>query len=268
MSVAVCIAAIWSASHVIAAPLDETDILQLANAARHEGESRRDNPEQARNSYLEAASGYESLIQLGIHNAALFRNEGNAYFLAGDLPRAILAYRRGLRMAPADAVLQADLRYAREQVDYPATDGFGRLRVDDWPPWVPRPTISAMLLMTLAGYTTGLLAVTRWCMTRRAYLLVVGVSLIGLTLFPLVGTIHEVWQQRRDKQMPLVVIAANRVPLRNGDGVSYPARYDGKTVNRGVEARLLFERGNWLHIELSGGETGWVRRSEVLIDSP
>jgi hypothetical protein len=65
-----------------------------------------------------------------------------------------------------------------------------------------------------------------------------------------------------------VVLSADRVPLRNGDGLTYPARYDGKTLNRGVEARLLLERGDWLHIELPGGESGWVPRGTVLLDTP
>ena len=45
--------------------------------------------------------------------------------------------------------------------------------------------------------------------------------------------------------------------LRAGNGLSYPPRYE-TPLNRGVEARLLFARGAWLQIELSGGEIGWV----------
>jgi hypothetical protein len=39
-----------------------------------------------------------------------------------------------------------------------------------------------------------------------------------------------------------------------------------KSGNRGVEARLLFARGDWLQIELAGGEVGWVPRRLVLVD--
>jgi tetratricopeptide (TPR) repeat protein len=244
-----CIGMVWSASQVMAASLDEADILHRAEFALQEGEARRDNPQQARLYFLEAAHGYEALDQLGIQNPALLRNEGNAYLLAGDLPRAILAYRRGLRLAPADAVLQANLRYAREQVDLAFADGFGQPPIDHWPPWLPRPSLAALMTLTVLVYTAGLAVLTRWWMTRGSGMLAIGVGLFVAALAPLFGAIHEAREQRQEAKHPLVVVAANHVQLRNGDGLAYPARYDGKTLNRGVEARLLFERGDWLHIE-------------------
>jgi hypothetical protein len=263
-----CISLVWSASQATAAALDEADILHRAEFALQEGVGRRENPQQARHFFLEAAHGYEALDQLGNQNPALLRNEGNAYLLAGDVPRAILAYRRGVRLAPADAVLQANLRFAREQVNYPSADGFGQPPIDHWPPWLPRPSLAALLTVAVLVYTASLTMLTRWWMTRRGGMLAIGVALFVAALAPLFGVIHEAWQQRQEAKYPLVVVAANGVPLRNGDGLAYPARYDGKTLNRGVEARLLFERGDWLHIELSGGETGWVPRTVVLLDMP
>jgi uncharacterized protein YgiM (DUF1202 family) len=62
-----------------------------------------------------------------------------------------------------------------------------------------------------------------------------------------------------------VVIAEDGVLLRKGNSTAYPRRHE-TPVNRGVEARLLFERGDWVQVELSGGETGWVPRGYVRID--
>jgi uncharacterized protein YgiM (DUF1202 family) len=64
---------------------------------------------------------------------------------------------------------------------------------------------------------------------------------------------------------PLVIVATDGLLLRKGDGLAFPARYD-TVVNRGVEASLLFERAEWVQIELSGGEVGWVPSDAVLID--
>jgi tetratricopeptide (TPR) repeat protein len=257
----------WCGASVLAADSEAADILRRSEQALKEAQARRDNPLAARPHYQQAAGEYARLGDLGIQNPDLLRNEGNAFLLTGDLPRAIFAYRRGLRLAPGDSALQTNLRFAREEVDYPSGEGFGRPRVDDWPPWLPRPTLSALLFLTVVGYTAGLLALTRWWMKRQTFVLIVGAALLVLAVAPLSGALHEAWRQRQEANARLVVVAANRVALRNGDGVAYPARYDGKTVNRGVEARLLFERGDWLHIELSGGETGWVPRSAVLLDT-
>src|SRR5260370_22464610 len=64
---------------------------------------------------------------------------------------------------------------------------------------------------------------------------------------------------------PLVVVAQDGVLLRKGDGLAFPPRYD-TVVNRGVEARALFERDGWVQIELVAGEVGWAPRERVLID--
>jgi tetratricopeptide (TPR) repeat protein len=258
----------WPAFAVTAPASDETDGLRRAEQALQEGQARRDNPQEARQYFQEAAQEYESLNQRGNGNPVLFRNTGNAYLLAGDFPRAILAYRRGLQFAPSDPMLQANLHFAREQVDYPSGDGFGRPPTDHWPHWLRRPTLLALLALAVVVYASGLACLTRWWMTRRGRLLVGGIVVLAIAGLPLGGVIHEAWQQRQAAKYPLVVLAVNRVPLRNGDGLAYPARYDGKTLNRGVEARLLFERGDWLHIELSGGETGWVPGTAVLLDTP
>ena len=75
------------------------------------------------------------------------------------------------------------------------------------------------------------------------------------------------WSAKLEAVQPLVVIADDGVLLRKGNGLTYPPRYD-TPVNRGVEARLLFDRGEWLQIELAGGEVGWVPRRYVLVDEP
>ncbi len=76
----------------------------------------------------------------------------------------------------------------------------------------------------------------------------------------------EVWDDDRDRQRPLVVIAEEGVLLRRGNGQSYPARFE-TPLPRGAEGRLIHERGDWLQIELSGGEIGWVPRKYAVVDS-
>ena len=46
--------------------------------------------------------------------AAKYYNLGNAYFLADQLPEAILAFQRGLRLDPDDADVRANLDYVRD----------------------------------------------------------------------------------------------------------------------------------------------------------
>lgn len=243
----------------------EAEVLRQAETAFHEGSRLRQRPAEARRAFAEAAAGYEELRRRGVANAALFRDEGDAYLLAGDLPRAVLAYRRGLRLVPNDRVLRDSLEYARAQVAYPQPGTFARPPVEVLPPWLPRVPSSAVAVLALLLDALGWVLLTRWWMLRRGDLLRAGCLALAAAL--VLGAVLG-WRElvRRDEaRHPLVAIADDGVLLRRGNGLTYPPRYD-TPVNRGVEARLLFARGAWLKIELAGGESGWVPRRYALVD--
>ena len=86
---------------------------------------------------------------------------------------------------------------------------------------------------------------------------------VGLTAL----VVLAVRSEREERDRPLAVVAEDGVLLRKGDGLAYPPRYE-TPLNKGVEARRLFERDGWVQIELSGGEVGWAPREDVLIDEP
>ena len=104
-------------------------------------------------------------------------------------------------------------------------------------------------------------------MTRSRRLLAAGavaaLAAAGLTVL----VVLAVQSERDERDRPLVVVSEDGVILRKGDGLAYPPRYD-TPLNRGVEARRLFERDGWVQIELSGGEVGWAPREALLIDEP
>jgi hypothetical protein len=244
------------------APSD-ADLLSQAEAAFREGTRLHDQPEEARRFFRQAADAYETLRRHGAANAALFRNRGNACLLADDLPGAILAYRRGLRCDPNDRVLRNSLEQARARVAYPASEALGRPSVDPLPPWLPRPSQTFLAGLALLLYVLGWLALTRWWMTRSGRWLSLTFAALGVAAVVGAGWGVGQWQAGDEAQHPAVVIASDGVLLRRGNGVTYPPRYE-TSVNRGVEARVLFDRGKWLKIELAGGEGGWVPRAAVI----
>jgi tetratricopeptide (TPR) repeat protein len=221
---------------------------------------------EARQAFRRAAELFEDLRRHGAENAGLFRNLGNAYLLAGELPQAILAYRRGLRLAPSDPVLRAGLAFARTRVVHMATGNFGRPREESLPHWLPRLASPWLVGSLLVFYSINWLAFTRWRMIGASWLLESSIVLFVIVTLLAGAVAYEEWRQRDEREHPLAVIADDGVLLRKGNGLSYARRYD-TPVNRGVEARLLHARGAWLQIELGGGEVGWVPRRFVLLDS-
>jgi hypothetical protein len=257
---------------VLATPADaghasDEELLQRAEAAFRHGAAQRTDPEKARQDFTEAAQTYELLRRRGADNAELFRNQGNAYLLAGQLPEAILAYRRGLRCAPHDAGLRDNLAYAREQVHH-GPEERGRPAEAVWPDWLPRMDRGFFLLTAFLLYALACVCVTRGLFTgegrdlsRAALLLVLAVAAAGLWSY-------VTWRGWREGRHPLVVITRDGVTLSRGNGPSYPPNPQLPQLHRGMEAHLLHRRGGWLQIELPGGALGWVPQSAALVDAP
>jgi hypothetical protein len=247
------------------APGDEA--LQAEAESRFRaGLALQDDPEKARSCFLESAEFYKALRQHRADNAALNRNIGNAYLLGGDLPRAILAYRRGVSHAPSDRRLQECLAFARSQVAYATSDAIGHAPSESRPPWLPRLATSWYITLALSAYSVGWLAAARWWMLRHGQALTVALMSFTAAAVLIAGLVAEELRDRDLVERPVVVIAEDGVLLRSGNGLRYPPRFE-TPLNRGVEARLLFTRGDWLQIELGGGEVGWVPSEYALIDA-
>lgn len=222
---------------------------------------------EARSHFQTAAKHYQALAARGSPSAALYRNFGNAALLAGDLPEAILAYQQGLQRAPNDLGLRTGLAAARAQVIYREESPLGRPMDELRPPWVPTIPLRGKLFLGIAIYTLSWFALVRWRMVRRR-----GYrwgALAGLVVVALLGVAigWDLSAMAEERRHPLVVIADDGVLLRKGNGLRYPRAFE-TPLNRGVEARALVRRGDWLQIQLSAGEIGWVPRRYVLEAGP
>jgi hypothetical protein len=254
---------------LLGSPTDESppdgELLQRAEAQFREGIQAGIQSSKTHELCAKAAGDYETLRRRGYSSANLYRNLGNAHFLAGNLPGAIRAYRRGLRLAPEDRALKANLEFARSQVAYSFPGTFGRQPRDSWPIWLRRPSIRPFGLMVFLFYSLIWPALARWQMVHQTWLLSSALGLLFLTLILGSVLVFEVNDYRRKESRPLVVISQDGVVVRKGNGTSYPAREEG-VLNRGVEAYWLFTRGDWHQIEFAGGEVGWVHDSQVLME--
>ena len=187
---------------------------------------------------------------------------GNAWFLAGDLPNAIAAYRRGLALDPANTDLRTAIEFAREQVQFPPAPELARLLPPEpqyWPAWLSLASTGGY---AFAAYCAACLTATRWRMTRRRCWLVAAGLFFMAGIAPTIGTGMEWWQARCDAAEPIVVVNRD-VPLRAGNGVDYPPRLD---LPRGCEVRRLFERGSWLQVQTGGGIVGWAPADAMVHD--
>ena len=142
-------------------------------------------PQDAQGYYQQAIAGYEQLVAVGIHNAKLYYNLGNAYFHRNDLGRAILHYRRGLRLEPGNRQLQANLSYARsrriDQIDVSGQPQHAFLTQLFF--WSDELSVPTQWTLALAGYCLAWGCAFAHLIWRRASLLW---GLAGATFFCLI----------------------------------------------------------------------------------
>jgi hypothetical protein len=253
------------ASSVHAEPsISDVDLLARAEAEFQQGIELRGRSAEATRHFRSATDCYVELRERGHMVAPLCRNAGNAAWLAGDLPLAILSYRQALRLAPRDHEAETNLAFAREQVAYAQNGAFARPAADQRP-YAHLVSPLAFLLLGLAFWSLASWATTRWFMTRDPkHRMLAGLALLGAVV-ALVTLFVDRRHSLDEAAHPLVVIAEDGLLLRKGNGLSYPPRV-ATGLNRGVEARLVYDKGDWLQIELSSGEVGWVARKAVLVD--
>jgi len=251
---------------------NDSDVLRLAESAFQQGAQTGNDSAQARKFFAASARQFAQLHARGIANPDLYLNWGNAELLAERVPQAILAYRRGLRLAPGRPDLVENLSFARERVAHPPTASVHRADQDDWlatlVPWLWWLTGYYRLLLslvTLVLYTLACCAAISWFWRRssllpgRAALLLIVASVSGYFWY------REEMHLQRDRDQPLMVIS-QETSCRLGNGQSYPPLATLPTLNPGMEARRLAQRGDWLQIQMAGGVIGWVPREVVLVD--
>jgi len=212
----------------------------------------------AKGKFAEAAGTYEKILQSGVVSAALYFNDGNAQFKAGNFGRAIAAYRRAAQLAPRDAEVRANLEFARNQVQGPtlrenrwsrSAGWFGLFTLNEWTVlavvalWLTLALLAAMQIRP--ALKTALRGITR--------VAVVATLLLGAGL-GVAATLHF------SKQT--VVVVMPEVTARSGPFDEAQGAFKARD---GAEFAVLDTRDNWLQVTDGSGRIGWLQRPQVVI---
>jgi hypothetical protein len=212
--------------------------------------------------FREAAMAYDAILDGGVVNARLLLNAGNAWLLAGDTGRAVLAYRRAERLKPVDLTVQKSLAHARAQVGLALAPSAGyRLSsaLMAWRGWIPRSWILTGALGAYALlWTMAAARFTPWSRLSRPGLAWVCAGAAGLCTLML-------WADRRASSGSRdgVIVAPAGADARNGpsSGV-YDPSFD-QPLAPGVEVKVLEERLGWVRVLLIDGRETWVEARAI-----
>ena len=203
-----------------------------------------------------------TLDQEEINTSAGEHTLGNAYFIGGDLGRAILHYRKALAIDPSDQVLHQNLTHARSFVEPTVPGDPQNLNIKtallSWQRVMGRWTL---WIGTIGLLATGSLLWTLRTLqisTRLPIKAPLTLSLLGLVGFGLLG--YDQWLTDHDQSL---VIVAPGTELYSGPGKgAYQRVYDGH-LGVGSEAVALESRQGWINIRLSNAQEGWIMNDQA-----
>lgn len=232
-------------------------LMQLAVESPQEAFARAEGLYQAQR-YDEAAEVYETIRGLGIEDAALYYNLGNAYFKAGKLGLSVLSYERAQALAPGDEDVRTNLTYANELV----ADAVERAPLPLLVRWAVdayrglQPSILAVMLsaaFVVGGVASTLVLYDTWRSGAIAVLIVCGVLALGS------GAALATKVRAEAHRVDAIVLTDNAY-VRSGPGDANPRLAE---IHEGLKVRVIAEREGWYQVSLANGLTGWLRSSEI-----
>jgi tetratricopeptide (TPR) repeat protein len=225
-------------------------VLALAPA----GAYNQGNQLYARKDYAGAERAYRQALRAGPSAEACY-NLGNALFKSGRVGAAIVQYRRARALRPRDEDVARNLAFAR---GYRAD----KVLAVPGPVALALDTTFHLLSRREAGLLAGVifllaaLALSAWIVRRRTVLFVAAVGLAAGSLFCLVT--RWAWEGEVASQPAVVVVP--EVSALSGPGEESRQIL---LLHDGTEVRIRERRGEYLLVQLPGGNGGWIRAGTV-----
>lgn len=179
---------------------------------------------------------------------------GNCHFKLGDVARAVLHYERGLRLAPNDGDLRANLDLANEQVRdrIPGSShSLGRtwqvIQGNDPDSWASNALIACLALFACAAMAL----LTRQRLLRIGLWVLALAAAMGLAVSLIIASMRHSALMQHDAG----VVMAGKV-----EALAEP-RQGAKALfllHRGAKVGIAQDGNGWVEVELPNGQVGWL----------
>ncbi|TVP75748.1 MAG: hypothetical protein EA353_13320 [Puniceicoccaceae bacterium] len=193
--------------------------------------------------YAEAALQFEAAARAGLRPGKAFYNAGNAWFQAGEMGRAIAAYRQAQTLRPFDSTLADNLAAARAMVlsEIPDERGFWQKIPGTW-------LQAALVCLNFAFWTV------LWFFVRyRNRSCRIAASLVGAGLLALAALLIV----QKATHLQAGVVIASSAAAKKGPGYAYADAFN-EPLYSGVEFHLLEQREEWGRVALPDGRQCWL----------
>lgn len=223
------------------------------------------------NDYGTARDAWERVAQLGYGSAELYYNLGNTYyrlghegdtpFSRGELGRAVLNYRRALRIDPSNEDIRYNLDIAVDHTNdaEPLPQGVlsamwsgvrGVMSSNGW-------SVVSVIQLVMALALTLLYLLSNTIVVRKVAFFV-AIVLFSTFLLSTILSLSQRTLMQHDEQAVIVCNSTTAVHA-SPDNTSKVIRQP----SQGVTVRVLRSHGEWSEIEFADGEKGWIPSSII-----
>lgn len=182
-------------------------------------------------------------------NGAIYANLAHAYYMDGQLGKAMLNYRRAQDLIPRHALIAEQIRQIEiERIDgvLPQTDGL--LIVDKLTSNYLTLTELAIILFVL--WTVFFIGIS---ISRNRRLLTIIISGLGIIIVILCGLLMT--RLYIETQHPPAIVITQEIAVMSGPSDEFLMLF---TLHEGTELSVLERRDAWVRIGLSDGRQGWI----------
>ena len=212
--------------------------------------------------WADAASSFEEITAAGIESADVYYNAANAYFKAGEYPKAILNYERALKIDPSHKDARFNLEFASSQVQD---------RIDSVPEFFLRSWMRS-LCYTMGSDSWAALSLVLLALTLAlALLFILGSTagkrrlgffcgIVSLLLFVLCLSM-ALWQKNDFEKADDAIVMVPVSSVKSSP--SSEGAKDLFVLHEGTKVTVIDEVGSWRNIQLSDGRQGWMKSSDM-----
>lgn len=211
--------------------------------------------------FVGAIEAYEQLLARGLSSAKLYYNLGNAYFKSDRLGKAVVSYRRALRLAPGDE----DARYNLSVAEARTKDDIEQLPeffLAGWMRSVRRTmNCTAWSIVSLAALACALALVLLYLLAQRLAWRKAGFygMLVAALLF-VAATSFAAGERREmlDRSQAVVMTASAAVKSSPDKSAT-----DLFVLHEGTPVRISDRLDGWCEITIADGKKGWLEARKL-----
>lgn len=245
-----------------------------ANNSRVEAETewQRALDAYSKREYSDAVAAFERVAELGFGDADLYYNLGNAYyklgqqgegtaFANGELGRAILNYRRALKVDPSNDDARYNLDLAIDHTNDAEALPQGVLATM-WSAIRGIMSSNGWALLSVVLFVATLAVVLLYLLSNRVIVRKIAFfAAIALLFVSIFGTIFSLSLRAlgEDSEQAVVVCKSVGSVHASPDNTSKVIRQP----SQGVTVKVLRNHGDWSEIEFVDGEKGWIVTTNI-----